>query len=60
MLYGSEDSQLNIGGNTYPVVPPSLFLDFVNKNTIDPRITFARNSSATFRSEEHTSELQSH
>lgn len=31
-----------------PEVRPSLILDFANSKTVDPRITFTRNSSATY------------
>ena len=48
MLYGSVDTQLNIGGNTYPLIQPALDLDFTNRTTLDSRITFTRGSSATF------------
>jgi len=32
----------------YPNIAPSLLLDFANVRTLDPRITFARASSATY------------
>lgn len=34
--------------NKFPTIRPSLNLDFANSKTIDPRITFARASSATY------------
>jgi hypothetical protein len=36
------------GGGTYPTVQPTLNLDFANSKTVDPRITFVRNSTATY------------
>ena len=32
----------------YPTVSPTLNLDFANSATVDPRITFVRNSTATY------------
>jgi hypothetical protein len=32
----------------YPTVQPTLNLDFANSKTVDPRITFVRNSTATY------------
>lgn len=38
-----------VQGNTgYPTIRPSLNLDFANTKTLDPRVTFARASTATF------------
>lgn len=34
--------------DNYPLTPPTLSLDFVNSATIDPRVTFARSSTATY------------
>lgn len=39
---------LKIATNNYPVVSPSLFLDFVYSQGLDPRITFTRASTATY------------
>lgn len=36
------------GGGTYPTVQPTLNLDFANTKQLDPRITFVRNSTATY------------
>ena len=36
------------GGGAYPTTVPTLNLDFVNANQVDPRITFARASTATY------------
>lgn len=36
------------GGGTYPTIQPTLNLDFANSKTVDPRITFVRNSTATY------------
>lgn len=36
------------GGGTYPTIQPSLNLDFANSKQLDPRITFVRNSTATY------------
>jgi hypothetical protein len=33
---------------TYPSIRPSLMLDFINSNELDPRITFTRASTATY------------
>ena len=32
----------------YPIIAPSLLLDFANSNTVDPRVTFTRASTATY------------
>ena len=37
-----------IVANSYPSTPPSLMLDFANSKELDPRITFARASTATY------------
>jgi hypothetical protein len=36
------------GGGTYPTIRPTLDLDFANSRTLDPRITFARATTATY------------
>jgi hypothetical protein len=36
------------GGGVYPTVKPTLNLDFANSRTLDPRITFARATTATY------------
>lgn len=38
---------LNVTTNNYPAIRPSLDLDFANSQTVDPRITFTRASTAT-------------
>jgi len=35
-------------GDDYPTILPSLNLDFANARTLDPRITFTRNTGATY------------
>ena len=52
MLIGSVDSQLNIGGNTYPLTVPTLNLNFARSKAVDPRITFTRNSPASYTDED--------
>ena len=36
------------GGGEYPTIQPTLNLDFANTRQLDPRITFVRNSTATY------------
>lgn len=48
ITYPAETSVSGGGGGTYPTVQPSLNLDFANSRLLDPRITFVRNSTATY------------
>jgi hypothetical protein len=48
VTYPSDTSVSGGGGGTYPTVQPTLNLDFANSKTVDPRITFVRNSTATY------------
>jgi hypothetical protein len=48
VTYPSDTSVSGGGGGTYPTVQPTLNLDFANSKTVDPRITFLRNSTATY------------
>jgi hypothetical protein len=41
-------SLLNVTTSSYPTVRPTLNLDFANSKVLDPRITFVRNSTATY------------
>jgi hypothetical protein len=34
--------------DNYPVIDPTLLLDFINSSVLDPRVTFTRASTATF------------
>lgn len=38
--------------NKFPTIRPSLNLDFANSKTVDPRVTFTRNSAATYFDEQ--------
>jgi hypothetical protein len=42
------NSLVQVTASTYPTVQPTLNLDFANSKTVDPRITFVRNSTATY------------
>ena len=46
--YPAETSVSGGGGGTYPTIQPTLNLDFANTKQLDPRITFVRNSTATY------------
>jgi hypothetical protein len=48
VTYPAETAVSGGGGGTYPTVQPTLNLDFANSKTVDPRITFVRNSTATY------------
>ena len=48
VTYPAETSVSGGGGGTYPTIQPSLNLDFANTKLLDPRITFVRNSTATY------------
>jgi len=48
VTYPVETAVYGGGGGTYPTVQPTLNLDFANSKTVDPRITFVRNSTATY------------
>jgi len=48
ITYSAVTSVSGGGGGTYPTIKPSLNLDFANSNTIDPRITFLRSTTATY------------
>jgi len=48
ITYPAETSVSGGGGGTYPTTQPSLNLDFANSKQLDPRITFVRNSTATY------------
>jgi hypothetical protein len=48
VTYPAETAVSGGGGGTYPTVQPSLNLDFANSKQLDPRITFVRNSTATY------------
>lgn len=41
-------SLLNVTNSSYPTIRPTLNLDFANSKVLDPRITFVRNSTATY------------
>ena len=45
---GNIGAVSSINASTRPTIRPSLLLDFANTRTLDPRITFARASTATF------------
>ena len=42
------NSLLQVTASSYPTIQPSLNLDFANTKLLDPRITFVRNSTATY------------
>ena len=48
VTYPAETSVSGGGGGVYPTTQPSLNLDFANTKQLDPRITFVRNSTATY------------
>jgi hypothetical protein len=48
VTYPAETAISGGGGGTYPTVQPTLNLDFANSKTVDPRITFVRNSTAAY------------
>ena len=48
VTYPAETAVSGGGGGTYPTVQPTLNLDFANSKTVDPRITFVRNNTATY------------
>ena len=48
LIYPAETSVSGGGGGTYPTIRPTLDLDFANSSTVDPRITFARATTATY------------
>ena len=48
VTYPAGTSVSGGGGGTYPTTQPSLNLDFANTKQLDPRITFVRNSTATY------------
>jgi hypothetical protein len=48
VTYPAETAVSGGGGGTYPTVQPTLNLDFANSKTVDPRITFVRNSTAAY------------
>ena len=45
---GPAESTVLAAPYAYPTVSPTLNLDFANSATVDPRITFVRNSTATY------------
>jgi hypothetical protein len=45
--------------NNFPNTSPTLMLDFINNDRLDPRITYTRNSSATYVSSSGTIKLVS-
>jgi hypothetical protein len=42
------DNLIPLSGTVLPAIYPTLNLDFANSQTLDPRITFARSSTATY------------
>ena len=48
ITYSAVTSVSGGGGGTYPTIKPTLNLDFANSGTVDPRITFARATTATY------------
>ena len=45
---GPAESTVLAAPYAYPAIKPTLNLDFANSATVDPRITFVRNSTATY------------
>ena len=48
ITYSAVTSVSGGGGGIYPTIRPTLDLDFANSGTLDPRITFARATTATY------------
>jgi len=42
------NSLIPLTSSSYPTIRPTLNLDFANSKTVDPRITFVRNNTATY------------